>query len=423
MLEMEKINQTEPIAIDNRTEMRSSGMAFTSSPKMFVVGSVAKTIRHSLVTRWQVDIPHHYSTVEDLITYGRETLRQGEYQLVLIGADVDVARRTQIIKGIRQSNSYEAVILVLSHDPVYEGIQLPPTATPEMIAERFNLRPIVSPAQIIVVLSRKGGVGKSQIAINLAATLAKKGQKVVLIDDDRSTRSVRSRMGIGEDALSSANLAAELEAQTMPVNEAQIAKHLVLAHQVYTLPGPTDIFTRYELTPDVGRDVLAIMGSEMQVDFIVIDAPPDAINTSCFTYGILTAQHGTFVEPIFLIPVIPEKDLLRSVDDTLTTLTRYQYATNTAVPIVNCTQPTHEPEMLEGITWRDPIGVLPYCPAAQFVGETQRPLVVEEPENIFWRLFKRIILGHKSTYHYQLAFDQIANTLVGNRDHKKAVGE
>ena len=401
---------------ENDLDVLGQGMVYTRTPRMFVVGGVAKGVRNSLITRWQVEIPHHYETVDDLITHGKETLRHGAYQLVLIGADVLVERRAQIIKGVRGSKSREALVVILSHEQVYEGIQLSPNASPEEIAGVFDLRPIVSPAQIIVVVSRKGGVGKSQIAVNLAVTLAKKGQKVVLIDDDRSTRSVRSRMGISEEALSSANLAAELESQSTAVTEEQVANHLVLAHEVYTLPGPTDIFTKYELTPDVGRDVLAIMGTEMQVDFVVIDAPPDAINTSCFTYGILTAKSGSFAEPMFLIPVIPEKDLLRSVDDTLTTITRYQYPMNAALPIVNCTQPTHEPEMLEGVTWRDPVGVLPYCPAAQFVGDTKRPLVVEKPEGVFMRLFKRLVLGQRSTYHYQVAFDRVAEAFVRTRE-------
>lgn len=51
-------------------------------------------------------------------------------------------------------------------------------------------------AQVIAIASGKGGVGKTSIAVNLALTLSKRGQRVVLIDADLGTANIDVAMNI-----------------------------------------------------------------------------------------------------------------------------------------------------------------------------------------------------------------------------------
>ena len=56
---------------------------------------------------------------------------------------------------------------------------------------------------VFVVLSGKGGVGKSTVAVNLAVALAKRGQKVGLLDVDVHGPSVPKILGLqGQRAMS-----------------------------------------------------------------------------------------------------------------------------------------------------------------------------------------------------------------------------
>ena len=57
-----------------------------------------------------------------------------------------------------------------------------------------GLRKIVSPkpVKVIAVSGGKGGVGKTSVSINLATSLAKDGQEVLLLDADRCIARFKS---------------------------------------------------------------------------------------------------------------------------------------------------------------------------------------------------------------------------------------
>ena len=51
-------------------------------------------------------------------------------------------------------------------------------------AGEFNTRPPKEKARVITVTSGKGGVGKSNISVNLAVQFQKQGKRVVIFDAD-----------------------------------------------------------------------------------------------------------------------------------------------------------------------------------------------------------------------------------------------
>ena len=57
---------------------------------------------------------------------------------------------------------------------------------------------MISVGQIVPVISGKGGVGKSTVAVNLAVALARTGAKVGLIDSDFYGPNIPTLLGGGQ---------------------------------------------------------------------------------------------------------------------------------------------------------------------------------------------------------------------------------
>lgn len=67
-------------------------------------------------------------------------------------------------------------------------------ALPCLVSPRVVGRP-----RVITVASGKGGVGKTQVSVNLAAALSKRGQRVLLIDGDLGLANVNVLLGMSPD--------------------------------------------------------------------------------------------------------------------------------------------------------------------------------------------------------------------------------
>ena len=109
---------------------------------------------------------------------------------------------------------------------------------------------------------------------------------------------------------------------------------------------------------------------------------------------------------MIFVPIVPEQILLRSVDDTLATLTHFQHPIEHIFPVINSMRPTHDPETVRGdkVLWRDPFGIIPYVQTNQFVGETGIPITAEEPETFLQQFIRGIILGQPTIKDAQEAY-------------------
>lgn len=134
----------------------------------------------------------------------------------------------------------------------------------------------------ILVLSNKGGVGKSSVAVNLSCSLSEKGYKVGILDADLHGPSVAKMLGFEGEKLTGSN------GLINPV----VARPNLEAISMASLIGSPD-------TPLVWRGPLKGVAIKQflaevnwgKLDFLIIDSPP-----------------GTGDEPLSICQLVPELD-------------------------------------------------------------------------------------------------------------------
>ena len=147
--------------------------------------------------------------------------------------------------------------------------------------------------QIIPVINNKGGIGKTTTAVNVAAGLARRGKRTLLIDLD-SQGSASTSLGLGETDRS---IAAALHGEMpfgMTVHKTHLPK-LSISPSSFALSSTS---TRLAAQSDrVGRLLQVLTPVRMAYDVIVIDCPPSA---SLLSVNALVAADA------FLVPVTPD---------------------------------------------------------------------------------------------------------------------
>ena len=138
-------------------------------------------------------------------------------------------------------------------------------------------------AQVIAVTSGKGGVGKSTLTLGLGYALARRNQKVLLIDGDVGLRCLDHMLGISDQLLFDISdiVSGNCEPrQALYTSQWHPQLHLLSSSHAY----------ERDLTPGVVQQLVDFLGK--YYDYILIDAPA-GLGTG--VRAAVSAAHLTFV--------------------------------------------------------------------------------------------------------------------------------
>jgi len=194
-------------------------------------------------------------------------------------------------------------------------------------------------AKIFCVANQKGGVGKTTTTVNLAAGLAKVGQRVLMIDLDPQGNAT---MGSGVDKRALKLSVYDVLLESASVTEARVrSDRLVEAGCSYDIVGASRDLAgaEVELVEVERRETRlkeALSEAQAEYDFVLIDCPPAL---SLLTLNGLCAAHGV------IVPMQCEYFALEGLTDLVNTIKQVHANLNKDLQIIGLLRVMFDPRI------------------------------------------------------------------------------
>ena len=201
---------------------------------------------------------------------GQNMVESGAVKNVVTFADEVIVDITIKNPSLQAKKRTEVDIMKTIHDLVYEKakvkvnvkVEAPPTSV-----NQIKGNPIPGIKNIIAVASGKGGVGKSTVTSNMAATLSKMGFKVGILDADIYGPSIPIMYDVAEARPLAVNI--DGKSKMKPVENYGVK---ILSIGFFTQPNQAVIWRGPMAAKALNQMIFDAAWGEL--DFLLIDLPP-----------------------------------------------------------------------------------------------------------------------------------------------------